>query len=423
MSLALSQNMLQEPVKSPCIQGNSICIKGTSLGANNRKLKTRMVVKAKLEKMRWGRAIVAVVAVLAIAGCSTLPGQGTSKAMITMTDEVANNENVTRNFALVPVTPAVIGKIGAPMKAGFAGSLSSRSTSSAGTKIRVGDRLTVRIWESSPEGLFSTVEQKSSAIPVVVSNNGNINIPYVGNLPVAGLTVDQVRTDVADGLRGKAVDPEVSVILEKGGAQSVTVVGDARSPGRFDIPASGLRLLDAVAMARGATQPTHDMELSLVRGSSVARARLDEVVSTGNANVWLQPRDTVQLLHKPRSFSAFGAVKKPSQYSFNTENVTLAEAISKVGGLDDKTADDSGVFLFRFENRDRVKSTGVTLPDLTYSKGVPTIYWVDLNSPEAIFMTQAFTLRDKDVLFVANAPSTDLAKFVAIVAATLAIAS
>lgn len=415
--------MLQEPVESPCIQGNSICIKGTSLGANNRKLKTRMVVKAKLEKMRWGRAIVAVVAVLAIAGCSTLPGQGTSKAMITMTDEVANNENVTRNFALVPVTPAVIGKIGAPMKAGFAGSLSSRSTSSAGTKIRVGDRLTVRIWESSPEGLFSTVEQKSSAIPVIVSNDGNINIPYVGNLPVAGLTVDQVRTDVANGLRGKAVDPEVSVILEKGGAQSVTVVGDSRAPGRFDIPASGLRLLDAVAMAGGATKPTHDMEVSLVRGSSVARARLDEVVSTGNANVWLQPRDTVQLLHNPRSFSAFGAVAKPSQYPFNTENVTLAEAISKVGGLDDKTADDSGVFLFRFENRDRVKSTGVTLPDLTYSKGVPTIYWVDLNSPEAIFMTQAFTLRDKDVLFVANAPSTDLAKFIAIVAATLAIAS
>ncbi len=374
-------------------------------------------------KIRGSRAVAAVIAVLAIAGCSTLPGQGTSKAVITMADQSANQEHVTRDFALVPVTPEVIGKVGAPMKAGFAGSLSARSSSSAGTSIRVGDRLTVRIWESSPEGLFSTVEQKSSAIPVIVSNNGDINIPYVGDLRVVGMTVDQVRNHVADGLRGKAVDPEVSVILEKGGAQSVTVVGDARSPGRFDIPASGLRLLDAVAMAKGATQATHDMEVSLLRGSSVARARLDEVISTGSANVWLQPRDTVQLLHNPRSFSAFGAVKKPSQYVFNTEQVTLAEAISKVGGLDDKTADDSGVFLFRFENRDRVKSTGATLPDRTYSKGVPTVYWIDLNSPEAIFMTQAFTMRDKDVLFVANAPSTDLAKFVAILAATIAIAS
>ncbi len=382
-----------------------------------------MVVEAKRRRVQWRGAMILGVAALALAGCTTLPGQGTSKATITMSDQAAKQEHVSRDFALVPVTPAVIGKVGAPMKAGFAGSLSSRSSSTAGTSIRVGDRLTVRIWESSAEGLFSTSEQKSSAIPVIVSNDGNINIPYVGNLQVAGMTVDQVRTHIADGLRGKAVDPEVSVILEKGGAQSVTVVGDARSPGRFDIPASGLRLLDAVALAKGATQATHDMEVSLVRGSSVARARLDEVISTGSANVWLQPRDTVQLLHNPRSFSAMGAVKKPSQHAFNTEQVTLAEAISQVGGLDDKLADDSGVFLFRFEHRERVKGTGATLPDRTYSQGVPTIYWIDMSTPEAIFMTQAFTMRDKDVLFVANAPSTDLAKFTALVLATLAIAS
>ena len=200
-------------------------------------------------------------------------------------------------------------------------------------------------------------------------------------------------------------------------------MSDARAPGWFDIPASGLRLLNAVALAKGATQATHDMEVSPLRGSSVARARLDEVVSTGSANVCRQSRDTVQLLHSSRSFLAMRAVKDPSQYAFNTEQVTLAEAISQVGGLDDRLADGSGVFLFRFEYRDRVKGTGATLPDRTYSQGVPTIYWIDMSTPEAIFMTQAFTMRDKDVLFVANAPSTDLAKFTALVLATLAIAS
>ncbi|GAA6179861.1 MULTISPECIES: polysaccharide biosynthesis/export family protein [unclassified Shimia] len=358
-----------------------------------------------------------------LAGCSTLPGQGPGKATIAVTHEVANQENVERDFAMVPVTTDTIDKIGGPQKVGFAGSLASRSSSTAGTSIRVGDRLTVRVWESSPEGLFSTSDQKSSAIPVIVSNDGNINIPYVGDLEVLGMTVDQVREHIAEGLRGKAVDPEVSVILEKNGAQSVTVVGDARSPGQFDIPASGLRLLDAVAIAKGASQATHDMEISLMRGTSTAKARLDEVISNASANVWLQPRDTVQLLHNPRTFSAFGAVKKPSQQPFQTERVTLAEAISKVGGLQDNLADDSGVFLFRFETAARVQSTGAKMPKKTYAMGVPTIYWLDLTTPESIFMTQAFTMRDKDVLFVANAPSTDLAKFTALVLATLAIAS
>lgn len=362
------------------------------------------------------------LSVLGVAGCASLPGQGPDKSTIALTAEDPAEIPVSRDFALVQVTPQTIGVVGAPVKAGFAGTLSSYASSSAGTRLRVGDRMTVRVWESASEGLFSTADQKSAAIPVVVSNEGRINIPFVGDLDVVGQTVDQVRGLIAEGLRGKAVDPEVSVILEKNGAQNVTVVGDARAPGQFDIPPSGLRLLDAVAMARGAANATHDMEISLMRDGAVARARLDEVITNTRANVWLKPRDTVQLLHNPRTFSAFGAVKNPSQQSFQTERVSLAEAISKVGGLQDNLADDSGVFLFRFEREERVKSAGATLPNQTYAMGVPTIYWLDLSTPESIFMTQAFAMRDKDVLFVANAPSTDFAKFTALVLATVAIA-
>lgn len=344
-----------------------------------------------------------------------MPGQGPDRATIAVSDSLTDNELTAPKFAIIPVTPDTISQIGGPVKVGFAGSLSARKTGNTDASIQAGDRLTVRVWESSPEGLFSTVDQKSSAIPVVVSGDGNINIPYVGNIVVSGMTVGQVRAQIADRLRGKAVDPEVSVILESKGAQSMTVVGDARAPGRFDIPASGLRVLDAVALASGASNATHDVEISLVRGSSVARARLDEVITNNAANVWLQPRDTLQLLHSPRSFSAFGAVRKPSQQPFETERVTLAEAIAKVGGLNDNLADDSGVFVFRFEKAERVKSTGAKMPEKSYPLGVPTIYWLNLSSPESIFMSQAFTMRDKDVLYVANAPAAELKKFTSLV--------
>ncbi len=344
-----------------------------------------------------------------------MPGQGPDRATIAVTDSLNENELSAPKFAIIPVTPDTIAQIGGPVPVGFAGNLSARKSAQKDASIQAGDRLTVRIWESSSEGLFSTADQKSSAIPVVVSGDGNINIPYVGNLVVAGMTVGQVRAHIADRLRGKAVDPEVSVILESKGAQSMTVVGDARAPGRFDIPASGLRVLDAVALAKGASNATHDIEISLVRGSSVARARLDEVITNNAANVWLQPRDTLQLLHSPRSFSAFGAVRKPSQQPFQTERVTLAEAIAKVGGLNDNLADDSGVFVFRFEKAARVKSTGAQMPEKTYPLGVPTIFWLNLSSPESIFMSQAFTMRDKDVLYVANAPAAELKKFTSLV--------
>lgn len=56
--------------------------------------------------------------------------------------------------------------------------------------IGVGDRLDVTIFEAGPDGLFSTVERKSTTIPVVVQPDGHGQIPYVGSVRFAGMTID-----------------------------------------------------------------------------------------------------------------------------------------------------------------------------------------------------------------------------------------
>ena len=42
---------------------------------------------------------------------------------------------------------------------------------------------------------------------------------------------------------------------------------------------------------------------------------------------------------------------------------------------------------------------------------VPVVYRVDLKDPGSFFMMQSFAMSDKDVLFVSNAPVTELQKF------------
>ena len=56
---------------------------------------------------------------------------------------------------------------------------------------------------------------------------------------------------------------------------------------------------------------------------------------------------------------------------------------------------------------------------LTPDGKVPVIYRVNLKDPAMFFAAQSFPMRDKDVLYVSNAPFTDIQKFVSIISSTV----
>ena len=45
----------------------------------------------------------------------------------------------------------------------------------------------------------------------------------------------------------------------------------------------------------------------------------------------------------------------------------------------------------------------------------PTLYLLDLRAPSGYFLASRFPIWPEDVVYVSNAPSTDLAKFLAII--------
>jgi polysaccharide biosynthesis/export protein len=332
-----------------------------------------------------------LLALCAISACATLPGQGPNEIDISLT-----SDDALQGFALITLSPEVVQAVGMVPVTSISGTLGGADRRPASARLSIGDKLLVRIWESSPDGLFSTVDNKGTEFPIVVGAGGNVFIPYVGNLDISGLTVDEARKRINDGLQGKAVDPQVSLLLQDDGAQTVSVVGEVSSPGRFDIPTSGLRLLDAVAVAGGAKNESFSTEVTILRDGRTGTVRLDDIIRVADNNIWLAPRDTVQVLFRPRSFTAFGAVDSRKQQMFETENVTLAE-------------------VFRFETEGRVQKAGSPLPTRSYAQGVPTIYRLDFTSPQAFFIAQSFMLQDKDVLYVATAPAAEFRRFVSLI--------
>ena len=85
--------------------------------------------------------------------------------------------------------------------------------------------------------------------------------------------------------------------------------------------------------------------------------------------------------------------------------------MGRVGGLRDDRADISGVFVFRLEDP---SALGGLLPPnarLTPDGKLPVIYRLDLKQPGSYFVAQSFPMRNRDVLYVSDAPLADLQKF------------
>jgi polysaccharide export outer membrane protein len=113
----------------------------------------------------------------------------------------------------------------------------------------------------------------------------------------------------------------------------------------------------------------------------------------------------------PQTFLAFGAFGAQQQIPFGVWRLSLAEAVAKTGGLTDAAADPAAVFLYRGVPRAVAESLGV---DCTPFQGplIPIIYNINLRDPAGYFLATTFEMHNKDVIYVSNAASVEISKFV-----------
>jgi polysaccharide export outer membrane protein len=290
-----------------------------------------------------------------------------------------------RDFVVIPLDASVVDALGFPAPVSISAKFRDPAGMASAKKSGVGNQLEISIWEPSPDGLFSTAEQKVTRMKVSVDKDGNIFMPYVGQISVAGLSTEEIRQAIATGLKGRAVDPQVQVFLENDLSRKLSVIGDVGRQALLDVPLRGLRLIEALALVGGPTYSAFETEITIVRGNISSTVRLDNIIASERNNIWLQPEDTVQVKHRPRRFTAFGAVSSQSLQPFKTESVSLIEALAQTGGLNDNLADAGGVFLFRFETAARLRGSPINLFGKDYGQRVPTIYRLDFRQPQAFF--------------------------------------
>lgn len=365
-------------------------------------------------------ALAVLLVVGTVAACDSLPGSGPTTSDVTAGSRPAKNGEI--RFALVEIDPNVVAKMESWTAVSMQGTFGRQGPVST-QAIGVGDTVQVVIWEAAAGGLFSAPANdrigpgsRSAMIPEqAVGPDGAITVPYAGRVRVVGRSPEQVEAMIVRALQGKAIEPQALVTVTKNVANTVTVVGEVTGGGRVPLTTRGDRILDVVAQAGGTKAPSHETYVTLVRGSSTVRIPMQAMLIDPAENVYVRPGDVISVAREPQTFTAAGATSSNAVVPFDAIGITLDQAIARAGGLNDNRADPAGVFVVRYEQPQDYDQLGVQRPDPgTAPQRIPVIYRLNMRDPNGFFLARRFPVRNKDIVFVANAASMDLQKVMTI---------
>jgi polysaccharide biosynthesis/export protein len=251
-------------------------------------------------------------------------------------------------------------------------------------KVRERDSLRFVITDLSEQSPFySPRGEPFSFGPVEVPRDGQVGIPYVGDLAVTGRSLAEISATLVEKLKPISSTAQGSVSRSGRIPRTANVLGEVRSPGPVNLERGDMDSLDLLAASGGPRDSDHLFRYTL------RRAGQDYEFDYEGFRKRAFPIEEDDLLtvssDATNRFYVMGAINRPITIPFPAPQPSLADALGAAAGLDERRSDPSGVFVFR--------------------KGVPdTVYTINLKDPGALLLTQRFAIRGEDIIYVTEAP-------------------
>lgn len=197
-----------------------------------------------------------------------------------------------------------------------------------------------------------------------VDLDGYVDVPLLGKVKAAGLTVDQLETEVTSGLQRYVREPKISITVVEYRSKPVSVLGAVNAPGVYGLTGP-TTLIQALSKAGGLrTDAGNTIEITRRSAAgllplpsarsdasgqfSTAEVRVNSLLEAKDPqqNILIMPNDVISV---PRASLVYvaGAVRKPGGFVLNErDNMTVLQAVSMAEGME-KTAAPSRAKIIR----------------------------------------------------------------------------
>ncbi|HJV48204.1 MAG TPA: polysaccharide biosynthesis/export family protein [Geothrix sp.] len=249
------------------------------------------------------------------------------------------------------------------------------------------DALLVTVWDhpeiTLPLGQF----RQDASSGIIVDETGQIYFPHVGSFKVEGMTTTELREALITRLSKVLHNPQIDVKVIAYRSQKIYVGGEVKTPAVYNVTDVPFTLSEAINRAGGFTPAADDSQLLLTRGNKVWRLNFQALMTSGNriGQILLKDGDSLTVPNNQENpVYMMGELMRPGSLPLLHGNLSLAQAINGVGGIQGGSADARSIYVIRQGS----------------SPNAVDVYHLDARNPTAMILADRFTLNARDIVYV-----------------------
>ena len=180
-----------------------------------------------------------------------------------------------------------------------------------------------------------------------VKSDGSINLPDIGKINIAGLSISQASNLIKSKINSAFIGTEAFISLSEIRDVNILVSGNAQNPGIYTLSGNS-NILHALSVSGGINKYGSLREINLIRDNEVIESLdLYDLLINGEYDLKKRLRSGDVIFVEPRKnvVTINGAVKRPAKYEVLNEQ-NLLSIISYANGMK-RTADRENIFLER----------------------------------------------------------------------------
>jgi polysaccharide export outer membrane protein len=343
--------------------------------------------------LKYSKELVVSLSLLVLSGCSMIPGSHMEG--VDVEPETSTLEQDLSNINISVIDSTLISQLKESQQVhSQTKKHSPMITEGYDYVLGIGDVLSIGVWDHPELTIPAAVQRTAEFDGFRIQADGTITYAYAANVPAAGKTIRQLHEVLVAKLSKVIEKPQLDLKVVGFKSQRTYVTGEVKKPGVFAISEIPLTLIDALNLAGGLSERADWRTVNFTRNNQTEIIRLDDFYTRGDItqNRLLKHGDIIHVNRTDnQKVFVLGDVSKAGSIEINRYGLSLAEALSDVGGLNEQTANANGVFVLR---KRPANEEGV----------IADVYQLHAQNVVALVLADQFKLQPRDIVYVTTAP-------------------